>query len=70
MAQVLVVAHDGLRTVLDQMTQEPQAQGWVAVLLDHIQLRVVRGPAHLPSLAHNQVHSLVKVTLQCWQSRL
>lgn len=69
-AQVLVVAHDGLCTVLNQVAQEPQAQGRVAVLLDHVQLWVIRGPAHLPSLAHNQVHPLVKVALQCWESCL
>lgn len=64
MAKVLVVAHDGLGTVLDQVAQEPETERWVAVFLDHIELWVIRRSAHLPGLCHNQVHTLVEICLQ------
>ena len=65
-----MVAHDGLGAVLDQVAQEPETEGWITILLDHVQLWVVRRPAHLPRLCHNQVDTLVKVRLQCRQRRL
>lgn len=70
MAKVLVVAHHGLSTVFNQVAQEPQTESWVAIFLDHVQLWVVRSPAHLPGLGHNQVHTLVEIRLQRRQCRL
>jgi hypothetical protein len=70
MAKILMIAHDGLSTVFDQVAQEPQTESWVTVLFDHVQLWVVRSPAHLSGLGHNQVHTLVEIRLQRRQRRL
>ena len=70
MTQILVVAHDGFGAILNQVTQEPEAKGCITIFLDHVKLRVIRGSAHLASLAHNEVYTLVKVCLQCWEGGL
>ena len=69
-AKVLMVAHDGFCTILNEMAKEPQTQSWIAIILDHIHLWEVRCSAHLPGLAHNQVHTFVKVRLQCREGHL
>ena len=66
----LLVARQRVRTVLDEAAEGPEPQRRLAVLLDDVQVRIVRPAARLADLLDDSVDALREGVRQDWQRRL
>ena len=66
----LLVARQDVCAVLNETAEGPEAERWLAVLLDHIQMGVVDTPPHLARLLDDGVDSLRERVVEDGKSRL
>ena len=70
LADELLIARKRVRTVLDEAAEGPEPQRRLAVLLDDVQVRIVRPAARLADLLDDRVDALREGVRQDWQRRL
>lgn len=55
---VLMVTGEGVLAVLDEETESPDPQRRFAVLLDHVEMRIIRAASRFANLANDRIHAL------------
>jgi len=60
---VLMVTGEGVLAVLDEETESPDPQRRFAVLLDHVEMRIIRAASRFTNLANDRIHALLEMVL-------